>query len=165
MSAPPPSSFTQRRFIRSKPSKLAKSKSPQQFPQHQIEMLHVVNTFSSDTTSPCIMLYTHNHTYVFNCGEGTQRISQNNGRTPKHSDLFLTRLSWDVMGGLPGTYRIRAWLISRLSFNGIRPTGFKGESPWPKELDSFPCKLSKLYFQVAGLLSTKLTSGHRLISV
>jgi hypothetical protein len=164
MTAPPPS-FTQRRFIRSKPLKLPKSRSPQQFPQYQFEMLHIVNTFSSDTTSPCIMLYTHNHTYVFNCGEGTQRISQNNGRTPKHSDLFLTRLSWDVMGGLPGTYLLHAELICRLSFNGIRSTGFKGESSWPKELDSFSCKLSELHFQVAGILSTKLISGHILISV
>ena len=64
--------------------------------------MQIMSTFSSDTTTPSVMLYTQNHTYVFNCGEGMQRVCQARGRVPKHCDLFLTRINWDVVGGLPG---------------------------------------------------------------
>lgn len=48
------------------------------------------------------MVLTQTHTYVFNCGEGMQRLCQFRGRIPRNSDVFLTRVCWDVAGGLPG---------------------------------------------------------------
>jgi tRNase Z endonuclease len=69
----------------------------------QFTKLQVVTTFSSDSTTPSIKIRTQSRTYVFNCGEGMQRLSQTYGQIPKQSDIFLTRLDWDVAGGLPGT--------------------------------------------------------------
>jgi ribonuclease Z len=41
--------------------------------------------------------------YMFNCREGTQRLCvQEKVRLGKLSNIFLTRLSWDCVGGLPG---------------------------------------------------------------
>src|SRR5271170_1554674 len=69
---------------------------------HQFTKLRVINSFSSDTTSPSLMLSTQGHTYVFNCGEGMQRLCQLRNSVPRRSDILLTRLNWDVAGGLPG---------------------------------------------------------------
>jgi len=52
------------------------------------------------------MITTQYHTYVFNCVEGMQRLLQSNGRIPKFCDTFLTRLTWDVAGGLPGMLKL-----------------------------------------------------------
>lgn len=41
--------------------------------------------------------------YLFNCGEGTQRIClQNKLRLVKTRNIFLTRVNWECVGGLPG---------------------------------------------------------------
>ncbi|CAB5203992.1 unnamed protein product [Rhizophagus irregularis] len=41
--------------------------------------------------------------YLFNCGEGTQRIClQNKLRLVKTKNIFLTRVNWECVGGLPG---------------------------------------------------------------
>ncbi|GES97863.1 beta-lactamase-like protein [Rhizophagus clarus] len=41
--------------------------------------------------------------YLFNCGEGTQRIClQNKLKLVKTKNIFLTRVNWECVGGLPG---------------------------------------------------------------
>ncbi|RIA93139.1 beta-lactamase-like protein [Glomus cerebriforme] len=41
--------------------------------------------------------------YLFNCGEGTQRIClQNKLKLAKTRNIFLTRVNWECVGGLPG---------------------------------------------------------------
>jgi len=41
--------------------------------------------------------------YIFNCGEGTQRVAtEHKMRIAKLSNIFLTRYSWDNVGGLNG---------------------------------------------------------------
>jgi hypothetical protein len=102
MSALPPTS--QMRHHRTKATKAAKPRlnTPSK-PHTQFTKLQVISTFSSDSTTPSIRLLTQSRTYIFNCGEGMQRLCQVRSRLPRYSDIFLTRLSWDVAGGLPGT--------------------------------------------------------------
>lgn len=110
MPSPHPSSRSaNRRFIRTKPARLPPT-SPSNHPQ--FTTMQVMTTFSSDTTIPSVMLFTQNHTYVFNCGEGMQRLCQIRGRIPKYSDIFLTRVNWDVAGGLPGNCSAHGWKLN-----------------------------------------------------
>ncbi|CAG8592768.1 5201_t:CDS:2 [Paraglomus brasilianum] len=46
---------------------------------------------------------TLNIRYLFNCGEGTQRLcTQHKVKITKLKNVFLTRIHWECMGGLPG---------------------------------------------------------------
>ena len=48
-------------------------------------------------------LFTDQNRYLFNCGEGTQRICLASGvRLSKLHSIFLTRSAWANLGGLPG---------------------------------------------------------------
>jgi len=41
--------------------------------------------------------------YLFNCGEGTQRIfNEQKLKLSKLNNIFLTRICWEYVGGLPG---------------------------------------------------------------
>jgi len=41
--------------------------------------------------------------YLFNCGEGSQRIAhENKFKVAKVEDIFFTRTCWANVGGLPG---------------------------------------------------------------
>lgn len=116
-------------------------------PHIQFQKLHVVNTFSSDTGSPSIMITTQHHTYVFNCGEGMQRLLQSNSRIPKYSDIFLTRLNWDVTGGLPGTTILRMRSDScRIFVDDVSADRFQDSDSWPQKYSTFPCDFSELHF-------------------
>jgi hypothetical protein len=63
--------------------------------------------------------------------------------------MFLTRLNWDVMGGLPGSPYPLTALISRLSTDGVRTPGIEAPNSWAEEPVSLPCHLSKLHLQVS----------------
>ena len=98
---PTPLPTAQMRHRRTKPAKAAKPQSNTN--RHtQFTKLQVISTFSSDSTTPSLRLLTQSRTYIFNCGEGMQRLCQVRSRLPRYSDIFLTRLNWDVAGGLPG---------------------------------------------------------------
>ncbi|XP_065558128.1 ribonuclease Z, mitochondrial-like [Artemia franciscana] len=50
-----------------------------------------------------VYFYTDQNKYLFNCGEGTQRLTQEHRmRFAKLENIFLTSLHWDNIGGLPG---------------------------------------------------------------
>ena len=98
MQAPVPSQMRSRRLKATK----KKGKSIPEQMHTRFMKLQVLSTFSSDSTTPSIRLLTQSRTYMFNCGEGIQRVAQLRGRLPRLSDIFLTRLNWDVTGGLPG---------------------------------------------------------------
>lgn len=58
-------------------------------------------------TSKSIILNNDQTNYLFNCGEGTQRTLQEKNtaweiKFSKTKHLFLTRKSWDTIGGLLG---------------------------------------------------------------
>ncbi|KAJ2630588.1 hypothetical protein H4R22_002565 [Coemansia sp. RSA 1290] len=65
--------------------------------------VQVVKPTTYNTESTSIMLQFPNGRYLFNCGEGTQRLSfENKTRISKLTAVFLTRVDWENMGGLPG---------------------------------------------------------------
>lgn len=51
----------------------------------------------------CAYLSTGHVSYVFNCGEGTQRLAQEHKyRLVKLENVFITSANWDNLGGMPG---------------------------------------------------------------
>ncbi|XP_015768967.1 PREDICTED: zinc phosphodiesterase ELAC protein 2-like [Acropora digitifera] len=64
--------------------------------------LQVLGTETKDT-SPSLFLFADSQRYLFNCGEGTQRIfNEHKLKLTKINNIFLTRLCWEYIGGLPG---------------------------------------------------------------
>ena len=64
--------------------------------------LQVLGTGSSEL-SPTILLFTDSHRYLFNCGESLQRVcGEHKVRLSRVRDIFLTRCTWENLGGLPG---------------------------------------------------------------
>ena len=52
---------------------------------------------------PCVFLFTDSKRYMFNCVENGQRFSNEyKVRQSKLRDFFITRMTWDNVGGLPG---------------------------------------------------------------
>lgn len=52
---------------------------------------------------PSLVLHYDSQRYLFNCREGTQRLCvQEKVRLNKLSNVFLTRVNWDCIGGLTG---------------------------------------------------------------
>jgi hypothetical protein len=71
----------------------------------RINLQVISNGYSN--TSKSIILNNDQTNYLFNCGEGTQRTLQEKNTTweikfSKTKHLFMTRKSWDMMGGLLG---------------------------------------------------------------
>ncbi|KAG7234148.1 hypothetical protein INR49_005748 [Caranx melampygus] len=64
--------------------------------------LQVVGAGSRDNAASLYVFSEYNR-YLFNCGEGTQRLMQEHKLKAAHLDnIFLTRLSWENVGGLSG---------------------------------------------------------------
>ncbi|KAL6054622.1 TRNase Z endonuclease [Balamuthia mandrillaris] len=62
----------------------------------------ILGTCTGDTT-PSLLIFFDQRRYLFNCGEGTQRFCiEHKVRLKKISHIFLTKLSWDFTGGIPG---------------------------------------------------------------
>lgn len=54
-------------------------------------------------TSRSLYIFTDQSRYLFNCGEGTQRLAhEHKTKLSKLEHIFITHLSWDNIGGLPG---------------------------------------------------------------
>ncbi|KAI7908336.1 beta-lactamase-like protein [Cokeromyces recurvatus] len=52
---------------------------------------------------PSLIVHYNSQRYLFNCREGTQRLCvQEKARLGKLSNIFLTRVNWECMGGLTG---------------------------------------------------------------
>lgn len=53
----------------------------------------------------CIYLTTDHSRYMFNCGEGTQRLAhEHKCRLIKLKHIFVTSATWDKIGGMPGLF-------------------------------------------------------------
>ncbi|XP_072531225.1 zinc phosphodiesterase ELAC protein 2 [Salminus brasiliensis] len=62
----------------------------------------VVSTGSREDGSALYVCSEYNR-YLFNCGEGTQRLMQEHKlKVATLDNIFLTRMSWEVVGGLSG---------------------------------------------------------------
>ena len=65
--------------------------------------VEIVGTDTFDTTPSLVIHANSGRKFMFNCGEGTQRLcSEKCVRLGKLTDIFLTRICWDTVGGLPG---------------------------------------------------------------
>ena len=57
----------------------------------------------SRAESRSVLLVTDHTNYIFNCGEGTQRLScEHHAKLTKTEHIFLTMSTWENMGGIPG---------------------------------------------------------------
>ncbi|KAM8845937.1 zinc phosphodiesterase ELAC protein 2 [Spinachia spinachia] len=57
----------------------------------------------SRDNSASLYVFSEYNRYLFNCGEGTQRLMQEHKmKVGRLDDIFLTRLSWENVGGLSG---------------------------------------------------------------
>ncbi|KAF7724572.1 Zinc phosphodiesterase ELAC protein 2 [Apophysomyces ossiformis] len=69
---------------------------------------------------PSVILQSDNQRYLFNCREGTQRLFlEEKLKFAKLQNIFLTRLTWDGVGGMPG-------MILTLTDNGISRINLHG---------------------------------------
>ncbi|KAJ1767110.1 hypothetical protein LPJ74_005539 [Coemansia sp. RSA 1843] len=65
--------------------------------------VQIVAPSTHNTRSTSVLVYFSSGRYLFNCGEGVQRLSfENKVRVSKLSAIFLSRVNWETMGGLPG---------------------------------------------------------------
>ncbi|KAI8325315.1 hypothetical protein GQ54DRAFT_283365 [Martensiomyces pterosporus] len=65
--------------------------------------VQVVNSNTHNSGSTSVLVRFNSGRYLFNCGEGVQRLSfENKLRLSRLSNIFLTRVHWETMGGLPG---------------------------------------------------------------
>ncbi|KAM3598983.1 uncharacterized protein V6R79_025129 [Siganus canaliculatus] len=64
--------------------------------------VQVIGAGSRDNT-PSLYVFSEYNRYLFNCGEGTQRLMQEHKlKATQLDNIFLTRLSWQNVGGLSG---------------------------------------------------------------
>ena len=113
-----------------KAAKLSRSKSGQSH-------LQVLGTGGGELT-PCFYLFTTSKRYLFNCSENTLRFCfehlVNVGRV---EDVFLTRLSWENLAGLPGlALTMRDWKIEN-SPTSVRPPVVNLNLHGPESLSNF----------------------------
>lgn len=81
-----------------------KRKKEVRIPQNSTSYVQVLgNGTDTGDTCPSILLFFEHQRFIFNVGEGFQRYCcQNRIKLGKVKDYFLTRLSSDAYGGLPG---------------------------------------------------------------
>ncbi|XP_070065958.1 ribonuclease Z, mitochondrial isoform X2 [Drosophila virilis] len=73
-----------------------------------------------------VYLFTDQSRYLFNCGEGTQRLAhEHKTRLSRLEHIFVTRNTWTTVGGLPG-------LALTIQDAGVRNVGLHG----PPHLDT-----------------------------
>lgn len=54
-------------------------------------------------TPACVYLFTDQQRYLFNCGEGTQRLAhEHKTKLARLEHIFMTRNVWERTGGVPG---------------------------------------------------------------
>ncbi|CAM9934000.1 unnamed protein product, partial [Choristocarpus tenellus] len=64
--------------------------------------LQIISAETPDST-PSLMVCTEHERFLFNAGEGTQRLCMEHKlRIGKTENIFLTQITSDTVGGLPG---------------------------------------------------------------
>ncbi|XP_034567599.1 zinc phosphodiesterase ELAC protein 2 isoform X2 [Notolabrus celidotus] len=88
--------------------------------------VQVVGAGSRDNAAS-LYVFSEFNRYLFNCGEGTQRLMQEHKlRAARLDNIFLTRLSWENVGGLSG-------MILTLKDTGVPECVLSG----PPQLESY----------------------------
>ena len=98
--------------------------------------LQIIGTGSTEV-SPSIFLFTETNRYLFNCPEGFQTAcSEHSIKFSKLRNVFITRMSWENIGGMPG-------LLMSLRERGITETSIYG----PTSLHGFKTASSHILVQ------------------
>lgn len=88
--------------------------------------VQVVGAGSRDNGAS-LYVFSEFNRYLFNCGEGTQRLMQEHKlKIARLDNIFLTRMSWDTVGGLSG-------MILTLKDTGVHQCVLSG----PPQLDRY----------------------------
>ncbi|XP_008327390.1 zinc phosphodiesterase ELAC protein 2 isoform X1 [Cynoglossus semilaevis] len=88
--------------------------------------LQVIGAGSRDNPAS-VYVFSEFNRYLFNCGEGTQRLMQEHKlRVSSLDNIFLTRVSWETVGGLSG-------MILTLRDIGVTKCALSG----PPQLEKF----------------------------
>ncbi|CAJ1075541.1 zinc phosphodiesterase ELAC protein 2 isoform X1 [Xyrichtys novacula] len=88
--------------------------------------VQVIGAGSRDNAAS-LYVFSEFNRYLFNCGEGTQRLMQEHKlRASRLDNIFLTRLSWENVGGLSG-------MILTLKDTGVPECVLSG----PPQLESY----------------------------
>ncbi|KAK6478318.1 zinc phosphodiesterase ELAC protein 2-like isoform X1 [Huso huso] len=88
--------------------------------------VQVVGAGSRDN-GPSLYVFSEFNRYLFNCGEGTQRLMQEHKlKAARLDNIFLTRMSWQNVGGLSG-------MILTLKDTGVPECVLSG----PPQLDKY----------------------------
>lgn len=88
--------------------------------------VQVVGAGSRDNGAS-LYVFSEFNRYLFNCGEGTQRLMQEHKlKIARLDNIFLTRMSWETVGGLSG-------MILTLKDTGVHQCVLSG----PPQLDKF----------------------------
>ncbi|KAI9291413.1 Metallo-hydrolase/oxidoreductase [Neoconidiobolus thromboides FSU 785] len=65
--------------------------------------LKVIGSGSGLDSSSSLMCFFDNKRYLFNCGESSQRLNNELGvKIVRYEHVFISRVEWECMGGLPG---------------------------------------------------------------
>ena len=83
--------------------------------------LQVIGTGGGEVP-PCLFLFTDTRRYLFNCGENVQRLChEHKVKVSKLENVFVTRVTWDNLGGLPGlAMTLRDIGVTELNIHGPR---------------------------------------------
>ncbi|XP_034045567.1 zinc phosphodiesterase ELAC protein 2 isoform X2 [Thalassophryne amazonica] len=98
--APGPGTAAQKEPLRRQKIKEKRSKTGTDGPSNVY--VQVVGAGSRDAP-PSLYVFSNLNKYLFNCGEGTQRLMQEHKlKVSLLDNIFITRLSWENVGGLSG---------------------------------------------------------------
>lgn len=88
------------------------------FPPSEIFLCVLGN--GSKSSSRALYMFTDHARYLFNCGEGTQRLAQEHKmKLSKLDDIFITHNSWENLGGLLGlSLTIQDMGVSEINLHG-----------------------------------------------
>jgi len=86
--------------------------------------IQILGTETGDST-PGILVFFDQKRYLFNCGEGTQRFCiEHKVRLARVDHIFVTQLSWDYIGGIPGGL-LSLYEMGLKNINLFGPKGLK----------------------------------------
>ncbi|OMJ07567.1 Ribonuclease Z [Smittium culicis] len=92
--------------------------------------VQVINPPTDSGSVPTLLVHLEKARYLFNCGEGTQRLfNENTVKISKLKTIFSTQNSWSHIGGLPG-------LLLTLGSIGITNLNVYGPKNIDKTLDA-----------------------------
>ncbi|KAI9310318.1 beta-lactamase-like protein [Dichotomocladium elegans] len=106
---------------------------PHYLPKHNLILRRTMKAYlqfvghSSPEGPPSIIVHYDSQRYLFNCREGTQRLCvEEKVKWSKLKDVYLSRVTWDCVGGLPG-------MLLTIADGGVKDVTLHG----PKNLTHF----------------------------